>query len=78
MHTIRQLVLQAGFDPDRSESMLFIAQDDPDVLLELRTMLDEIEWLLQDLAIEIDRRAAQLNSLPPRPLQDLLERLRPP
>ena len=44
--------LQAGFDPDRSESMLFIAQDDPAVLLELRTMLDEIEWLLHDLAIE--------------------------
>lgn len=76
MHTIRQLVLQAGFDPDRSESMLYIAQDDPDVLLELRTMLDEIEWLLQDLAIEIDRRAAQLQSLPPRPLQDMLSRLR--
>jgi len=77
MLAIRQLVLQAGFDPDRSESMLFIAQDDPAVLLELRTMLDEIEWLLHDLAIEIDRRAAQLKSLPSKPLQDFLERLRP-
>jgi hypothetical protein len=77
MNTIRQLVLQAGFDPDRSESMLYIAQDDPAVLLELRTMLDEIEWLQQDLAIEIDRRAAQLQNLPAKPLQDLLERLRP-
>jgi hypothetical protein len=76
MGTIRQLVLQAGFDPDRSESMLFIAGR-PAVLLELRTMLDEIEWLLQDLAIEIDRRAAQLQSLPAKPLQDLLMRLRP-
>lgn len=76
MQTIRQLVLQAGFDPDRSESMLFIAQDDPAILLELRSMLDEIEWLQQDLAIEIDRRTAQLQSLPAKPLQDLLERLR--
>ena len=77
MNTIRQLVLQAGFDPDRSESMLYIAQEDPAVLLEVRTMLDEIEWLLHDLAIEIDRRAAQLQRLPSKPLQDLLERLRP-
>lgn len=77
MGAIRQLVLRAGFDPDRSESMLFIAQDDPALLLELHTMLDEIEWLLQDLAIEIDRRAAQLQSLPAKQLQDLLMRLRP-
>ena len=56
---------------------LFRSQDDPAVLLEVRTMLDEIEWLLHDLAIEIDRRAAQLQRLPSKPLQDLLERLRP-
>jgi hypothetical protein len=29
------------------------------------------------LAIEIDRRAAQLQNLPAKPLQDLLGRLRP-
>lgn len=77
MSTIRQLVLQAGFDPDRSESMLYIAQDDPAVLVELRTMLDEIEWLQLDLANEIDRRSAELLGLSPQPLHDLLRHLRP-
>ncbi|MYM65257.1 HD domain-containing protein [Pseudoduganella sp. FT55W] len=77
MNTIRQLVLQAGFDPDRSESMLFIAQDDPAILLELRTMLDEIEWLQLDLANEIDRRSAELQGLSPQPLHALLQHLRP-
>jgi putative nucleotidyltransferase with HDIG domain len=77
MTTIRQLVLQAGFDPDHSDSMLDIAQDDPNVLLELRTMLDEMEWLQLDLANEIDRRSAELLGLSSAPLHDLLKHLRP-
>jgi len=76
MHTIRLLVLQAGFDPDRSESMLFMVQDDPAVLLELRTMLDEIEWLQHDLANEIDRHTGALPATASPPLQQLLQRLR--
>ena len=77
MTTIRQLVLQAGFDPDHSDSMLDIAHDDPNVLLELRTMLDEMEWLQLDLANEIDRRSAELLGLSSAPLHDLLKHLRP-
>jgi HD-GYP domain-containing protein (c-di-GMP phosphodiesterase class II) len=77
MTSIRQLVLQAGFDPDHSDSMLDIASDDPHVLLELRTMLDEMEWLQLDLANEIDRRSAELLGLSPAPLHDLLRHLRP-
>ena len=77
MNTIRQLVLQAGFDPDHSDSMLGIAQDHPHVLLELRTMLDEMEWLQLDLANEIDRRSAELLGLSRAPLSDLLRHLRP-
>jgi HD-GYP domain-containing protein (c-di-GMP phosphodiesterase class II) len=77
MNSIRQLVLQSGFDPDHSDSMLDIARDDPHILLELRTMLDEMEWLQLDLANEIDRRSAELLGLSPAPLLDLLKHLRP-
>jgi hypothetical protein len=77
MNTIRQLVLQAGFDPDHSDSMLDIARDDPHVQLELSTMLDEMEWLQLDLANEIDRRSAELLGLSQAPLGDLLRHLRP-
>ena len=76
MSSIRQLVLQAGFDPDHSDSMLDIAHDDPGILLELRTMLDEMEWLQLDLANEIDRRSAELLGLSRTPLTDLLRHLR--
>ncbi|MES2349726.1 MAG: HD domain-containing phosphohydrolase [Pseudomonadota bacterium] len=76
MNSIRQLVLQAGFDPDHSDSMLDIAHDDPGILLELRTMLDEMEWLQLDLANEIDRRSAELLGLSRTPLTDLLRHLR--
>lgn len=77
MQTIRQLVLQAGFDPDHVDSMLGIARDDPGILLELRTMLDEMEWLLQDLANEIDRRAPALAGPAQHALCGLQVHLRP-
>jgi hypothetical protein len=77
MSTVRQLILRAGFDPDHVDSMLDIARGDSAILLELRSMLDELEWLLQDLAYEIGRRAPELASLPASPLSSLLNLLRP-
>jgi len=77
MSTVRQLILQAGFDPDHVDGMLDIARGDSAIQLELRSMLDELEWLLQDLANEIGRRAPELASLPSSPLSSLLNLLRP-
>lgn len=78
MNTIRQLVLQAGFDPDNMSSMLAIAREDPGILAELRGMLDEMDWLLVDLANEIDRRSPELIGMSSGALKGLLGHLRPP
>jgi len=75
MATMRSLILQAGFDPESMASMLVIAQDDPDMLRELRRMLDELEWLASDLANEIDRRSPQLSPLAQGALNGLLVQL---
>lgn len=76
MATIRSLVLQAGFDPDNMTSMLSIAHDDTEVQQELRAMLDEMDWLLLDLAYEIDRRSPELTGLWQDTLKGLLGQLR--
>jgi len=75
MATMRSLILQAGFDPESMASMLVIAQEDPDMLGELRRMLDELEWLASDLAHEIDRRSPELSPLAQGALNGLLVQL---
>ncbi|PHV17627.1 hypothetical protein CSQ90_04575 [Janthinobacterium sp. BJB303] len=75
MATMRSLILQAGFDPESMASMLVLARDDPDMLRELRRMLDELEWLASDLAHEIDRRSPQLSPLAQAALTALLAQL---
>jgi len=76
MAAVRSLVLQAGFNPDNMGSMLAMVQGDAVLLAELRAMLDEMDWLLADLANEIDRRSPQLDGLPPGALQGLVQQLR--
>jgi hypothetical protein len=76
MSSIRSLVLQAGFNPDNLTSMLTMVQDDPELLRELRAMLDELAWLQGDLANEIDRRSPELSGLSQGALQELLTQLR--
>lgn len=77
MASIRGVVLQAGFDPDHVDSMLDIARSDPGLLLELRGYLDELDWLLLDLAHEIDRRSPQMAGLPHMPFDGLIMHLQP-
>ncbi|MBJ7312587.1 HD-GYP domain-containing protein [Rugamonas sp. CCM 8940] len=77
MQSIRLLMLQAGVDPEHVAGMLDVARDDPGILLELRSMLDEMDWLLHDLGHEIDRRAAELKNLPAQCLSPLLQHLQP-
>jgi HD superfamily phosphohydrolase YqeK len=77
MRGIRQLVLQAGIDPDHIDDILALSREDPAILLELHTMLDEMEWLQLDLANEIDRRAPQLAGLASESLSGLVHHLRP-
>jgi HD-GYP domain-containing protein (c-di-GMP phosphodiesterase class II) len=77
MASVRSLVLQAGFSPDNMTSMLAMVQDDPVVLAELRAMLDEMDWLLADLANEIDRRSPELDGLSAGALKGWMQQLRP-
>lgn len=77
MGAIRSMVLQAGFDPDNMAGMLAIAGEDPAILLELRGMLDEMNWLMHDLANEIERRSPELAGLAQGSLQGLVDQLRP-
>ncbi|MYN02419.1 hypothetical protein GTP41_09935 [Pseudoduganella sp. DS3] len=51
--------------------MLTLVQDDPAMLAELRALLDEMDWLLVDLANEIDRRSPELDGLSAGALKDL-------
>jgi HD-GYP domain-containing protein (c-di-GMP phosphodiesterase class II) len=76
MDAIRSLLLQAGFDPENMAGMLELVAEDPAIALELGGMLDEMEWLLGDLANEIERRAPELASLSEGALDTLVERLR--
>ncbi len=75
MSTIRSLMHQAGLDEDNLESLLALAHDDPVLLQELHAMVDEMDWLLRDLAKEIDRRSPELIGLQQGALKDLLEQL---
>jgi putative nucleotidyltransferase with HDIG domain len=76
MASIRSLVLQAGLNPDNLANMLEIAQDDAMLQGELRSLLDEMNWLLRDLANEFDRRSPELTGLSQGALKDLLDQLR--
>lgn len=76
MDNIRGLILQAGFDPGNVTGIVTIAGDDDQILTELRDMLSEIDWLLRDLANEIDRRAPQLDGLSQVALDELVAQLR--
>jgi putative nucleotidyltransferase with HDIG domain len=76
MASIRSLVLQAGLNPDNMANMLEIAQDDALLQGELRSLLDEMDWLLRDLANEFDRRSPELTGLSQGALKELLDKLR--
>ncbi|MBA5689568.1 HD-GYP domain-containing protein [Rugamonas apoptosis] len=78
MAQIRSVVLQAGMDPDNMSSMLAMTQDAPELRVELHAMLDEMDWLLRDLANEIDRRSPELTGLSQGALKDLQLQLRHP
>lgn len=77
MRAMRQLALQAGINPDDIDAILALSRDDPAILLELNTMLDEMAWLQLDLANEIERRAPRLGGLAEDALSRLVQQLRP-
>lgn len=59
---LRSLALQAGIDPGNTQVLLDLAGEDPRVLNEMRLTLDELSWLMVDIANEIDRRVFMLDA----------------
>lgn len=76
MAMLRSLVLQAGIDPEQVETLLEMADEESIVLHELLATLDELGWLMLDIANEIARRAVSLDALLRGQLEELLAMLR--
>ncbi|WP_293932548.1 HD-GYP domain-containing protein [Iodobacter sp.] len=76
MDSIRSLILQAGLNPDDVKMIYAFGENDPEMLAELQAMLSEMEWMLFDLANEIERRAPSLDGVTQEALKDLIAQLR--
>ncbi|WP_019139780.1 HD-GYP domain-containing protein [Noviherbaspirillum massiliense] len=61
MARLRSLLLQAGIDPQDAKTLLEIAREEDSVLNELQATLDELRWLMNDIANEIERRTLALD-----------------
>lgn len=59
MLNLRSVVLQFGFDPDRLDMPLQLAEEDPAIAAELTSVLDELGYQLMELGHEFDRRAPE-------------------
>ena len=57
MYNLRTVVLSFGFDPDSFEIPLELAEEDPVIAAELAAVIDELQFQLKDLRLEIDRRS---------------------
>ena len=58
MYNLRTVILAFGFDPDSLEMPLQLAAEDATIATELAAVVDELQFQLNDLGREIDRRAA--------------------
>lgn len=56
MYNLRTVILDFGFDPDSLEICLALAKEDATIAAELLAVIDELQFLLADLAREMDRR----------------------
>ncbi|MCK0512935.1 HD-GYP domain-containing protein [Aromatoleum buckelii] len=76
MAMLRSLVLQSGINPDDLEVLLELAREDSVVLNELRATLDELDWLMADIANEIERRTTALDVQSRSAVEELVVLLR--
>ena len=56
VYNLRTVILDFGFDPDSLEMLMTLAGEDATIAAELLAVIDELQFLLVDLAREIDRR----------------------
>lgn len=76
MAMLRSLVLQSGINPEDAEALLELSREDPKVLSEIQATLDELVWLMIDIANEIERRTITMSSIQQVTLGELIALLR--
>ena len=76
MAMLRSLVLQSGINPDDAEALLELSREDPKVLSEIQATLDELVWLMIDIANEIERRTITMSAAQQATLGELIMLLR--
>ena len=73
MGMLRSLTLQTGIDPTETGALLDAANHDPLILAELRAALQELGWLMDDIAHEIGRRTPTVSTAARLALEALRE-----
>lgn len=76
MSMLRALVHNSGISPEYLDALMDIIRDDPAVATELAATLDELRWLMVDIANEIERRTASLDDEAGRIVGELVALLR--
>jgi len=59
---MRSMLTQFGFDPNRVESLVTMVAEDPQLVHELHTALDELFWQFADFERELVRHRANLSA----------------
>ncbi|MFC5768098.1 HD-GYP domain-containing protein [Thauera sinica] len=55
---LRALVHNSGMSPEYHDALVDVIREDPEVASEFAATMDELKWLMLDIANEIERRAA--------------------
>ncbi|MEO8407144.1 MAG: HD domain-containing phosphohydrolase [Oxalobacteraceae bacterium] len=63
MADLRSMLLQFGFDPERSQLLVALAEAEPQVANELAAALDEIHWQFTDLERETSRHRETIRAV---------------
>lgn len=73
---LRLLVHNSGMSPEYHDALIEMIREDPEVASELAATMDELKWLMLDIANEIERRAVKLDQDAGAVVGDLLALLR--
>lgn len=76
MREFHSVMRQTGIDTDDIESNLNLARQDPLVLNEMKTVLDELVWRMNEIALEIDLKKPELDELSQITLSNFVDALR--
>ncbi|TAH49856.1 MAG: HD domain-containing protein [Betaproteobacteria bacterium] len=75
---LRLLVHNSGMSPEYHDALIDMIHEDPEVASELAATMDELKWLMLDIANEIERRVAKVDDEADAVVDELLALLRSP